>query len=67
MTDTLKRDPKSPAPGDNALRPGGPHAVPVDPGITDLDPKYVPIKDEDVHLPEYDGDPYKERRDADKP
>ena len=60
MTSNIKDDPKSPAPGDNALHPGGRHGAPVDVGMSELDRDLVPIKDEDLDLPAYDGEPSKE-------
>ena len=62
MTSTIKEDPKAPAPGDNALRPGGRHGAPVDVGMSELDRDHVPIKDDDLDLPAYDGEPSKEDR-----
>ena len=60
MTSHIKEDPKSPAPGDNTIKPGGRHGVPVDVGMSELDRSLVPIKDEDQDLPAYDGEPSKE-------
>ena len=63
MKVTPREDPKSPAPGDNAIKPGGPHAAPFDPGMTELDRDAVPIMDEDEDLPPYDGEPLKDTKD----
>ena len=60
--DVKKEDPKSPAPGDNALHPGGRHGAPVDVGMSELVRDQVPIKDDDLALPAYDGEPSKEDR-----
>jgi hypothetical protein len=60
MPDTPRHDPKVPEPGESALRPGGPHGAPVDVGMSELDRGRVPIKDEDLDLPDYDGEPAKE-------